>query len=61
MTASAPDQGAAALDAAPGAGPSVDMSNTAAEIRAHAEALGVTVPAKATKAQMLAIIEGAGA
>lgn len=61
MTASAPDQGAAALDAAPGAGPSVDMSNTAAEIRAHAESLGLSVPGKATKAQMLAIIEGAGA
>ena len=51
MTASAPDQGAAALDAAPGAGPSV--------IRAHAEALGVTVPAKASKARMLELIDGA--
>lgn len=59
MTASAPDQGAAALDAAPGAGPSVDMSNTAAEIRAYAEGLGVTVPAKASKARMLELIEGA--
>ena len=35
------------------------MSNTAAEIRAHAESLGLSVPAKATKAQMLGIIEGA--
>lgn len=35
------------------------MSNTAAEIRAHAEALGVTVPAKASKARMLELIEGA--
>lgn len=59
MTASAPDQGAAALDAAPGAGPSVDMSNTAAEIRAYAESLGLSVPSKATKAQMLEIVEGA--
>ncbi len=35
------------------------MSNTAAEIRAYAEAHGVDVPSKATKAQMLAAIEGA--
>ena len=36
------------------------MSNTAAEIRAYAEGHGVPVPSKATKAQMLAAIEGAG-
>lgn len=47
------------LSAAPDATP--DMSNTAAEIRAYAEARGVSVPSKATKAQMLAAIEGAGA
>ena len=29
------------------------MSNTAAEIRAYADATGVSVPAKATKAEML--------
>lgn len=45
------------LDAAPDATPT--MSNTAAEIRAYAEAHGVDVPSKATKAQMLAAIEGA--
>lgn len=48
-----------ALDAAPAAIPT--MSNTAAEIRAYAEANGIDVPSKATKAQMLAAIEGAGA
>lgn len=37
------------------------MSNTAAEIRAYAEANGIKVPSKATKAEMLAAIEGAGA
>jgi hypothetical protein len=37
------------------------MSNTAAEIRAYAEANGIDVPSKATKAQMLEAIEGAGA
>lgn len=35
------------------------MGNTAAEIRAYAEAAGVRVPAKASKAAMLALIEGA--
>lgn len=35
------------------------MSNTAAEIRAYAEANGIHMPSKATKAQMLAAIEGA--
>ena len=35
------------------------MSNTAVEIRAYAEAHGVTVSSKATKAQMLEAIEGA--
>lgn len=34
------------------------MSNTAAEIRAYAEEHGIDVPARATKAQMLAAIEG---
>lgn len=37
------------------------MSNTAAEIRAYADAIGVGVPAKATKAEMLEAIEVAGA
>lgn len=37
------------------------MSSTAAEIRAYADALGVSVPTKATKAEMLAAIEGAEA
>lgn len=37
------------------------MSNTAAEIRAYAEVNGIKVPSKATKAVMLAAIEGAGA
>lgn len=44
------------LGPAPAATPT--MSNTAAEIRAYAEAAGVGLPAKATKAQMLAAIEG---
>lgn len=35
------------------------MSNTAAEIRAYAEGAGVTLPSRATKAEMLAAIEGA--
>lgn len=35
------------------------MSNTAAEICAYAEDNGVELPAKATKAQMLAAIEEA--
>lgn len=35
------------------------MSNTAAEIRAYAEANGIDVPSKATKAQMLDLIGGA--
>ena len=35
------------------------MSNTAAEIRAYAEGLGVSVPAKASKARMLELIEEA--
>lgn len=47
------------LSTAPGATPT--MSNTAAEIRAYAEANGIEVPSKATKAEMLAAIEGAGA
>ena len=47
------------LNAAPDATP--DMSNTASEIRAYAEANGIEVPSKATKAQMLAAIEEAGA
>ena len=34
------------------------MSNTAAEIRAYAEEHDIDVPSKATKAQMLAAIEG---
>lgn len=34
------------------------MSNTAAEIRAYAEGHGIDVPSRATKAQMLAAIEG---
>ena len=34
------------------------MSNTAADIRSYAEANGIELPAKATKAQMLAVIEG---
>ena len=37
------------------------MSNTAAEIRAYAESLGLSVPSKATKAQMLEIVEEARA
>lgn len=37
------------------------MSSTAAEIRAYAESHGVAVASKATKAQMLEAIEGAGA
>lgn len=45
------------LDPAPAATPT--MSNTAAEIRAYAAAAGVEVPSKATKAEMLAAIEGA--
>lgn len=48
---------AAGLDAATGAMPT--MSNTAAEIRAYAEAAGVKVGAKASKASMLAAIEEA--
>ena len=47
------------LSTAPGATPT--MSNTAAEIRAYAEVNGIKVPSKATKAVMLAAIEGAGA
>ena len=34
------------------------MSNTAAEIRAYAAEHGIDVPSRATKAQMLAAIEG---
>ena len=37
------------------------MSNTAAEIRAYAEENGIDLPSRATKAQMLEAIEGAGA
>ena len=47
------------LNAAPDATP--DMSNTASEIRAHAEAHGIEARPKATKAQMRAAIEEAGA
>lgn len=37
------------------------MSNTAAEIRSYAESAGIDLPSRATKAEMLAAIEGAGA
>ena len=57
MTASAREEGAAALDAAPGAMPT--MSNTAAEIRSYAESIGVKVGSKASKASMLSAIEEA--
>ena len=42
------------LDAAPDAMP--DMSSKAAEIRSYAEGLGLHVPSKATKSQMLDLI-----
>ena len=45
------------LSSAPAATPT--MSDTAAEIRAYAEAAGIELPARATKAQMLSAIEGA--
>lgn len=56
MTASVQESGAVTLDAAPDAMPT--MSSTASEIRAYAEVRGIEVPSRATKAQMLAAIEG---
>lgn len=47
------------LSAAPDAMPT--MSDTAAQIRSYAAEHGIDVPSKATKAQMLAAIEEAGA
>ncbi len=57
MKASVPDTGVSSLSDTPDAKPT--MSNTAAEIRAYAKANGIELPTKATKSQMLSVIEGA--
>ena len=56
MKASVPDTGVSSLSDTPDAKPT--MSNTA-EIRAYAKANGIELPTKATKSQMLSVIEGA--